>query len=186
MTCFVAVVAAVGCRIGEALALDVTDFDPTVGTLTITKTYSRHYGIGPPKSKYSTRTIRVPPAALPAILAAIRKRTAGLLFPSARGYRRDEMSPREAWVKVLARVGLSYRNLHQLRHSVATALISAGVPLGDVAACLGDTVQTVVSTYLHPAGTDPSLAMERLLGGRKVGTETRTATKTLKSRAISA
>src|SRR6476661_2632886 len=56
----VAVLAGVGCRVGEALALDVTDFDLRAGKLSITKTYSREYGIGPPKSPHSVRTVRVP------------------------------------------------------------------------------------------------------------------------------
>jgi integrase len=59
-----------------------------------------------------------------------------------------------------------FRNVHQIRHSVANFLISESVPLGDVAKFLGDTVETVVKTYLHPAGTDPSDTLDRPLGGQ--------------------
>jgi hypothetical protein len=49
-------------------------------------------------------------------------------------------------------------------------MIGAGVPLGDVAAYLGDTVDTIVKTYVHRSGTDPSRAMDRIFDG-KVGVE---------------
>ncbi len=66
-------------------------------------------------------------------------------------------------------LAIEFRNIHQIRHSVATFLISESVPLGDVAKFLGDTVETVVKTYLHPAGTDPSDTLDRALGGQSVG-----------------
>jgi integrase len=178
---FLALLAGTGCRVGEALALDVTDFDPATGILSITKTYNRQFGIGPPKSQSSVRMIRVPAAVVPSLLAARGDRTSGPLY-IAQTYRthpkgmrvtsnrRGYEKARQAWQVVVKRCGLDYRNPHQLRHSVATALISKGVPIGDVAVYLGDTVETVVKTYLHPAGTDPSIALDDLLGGHKVGT----------------
>ena len=50
-----------------------------------------------------------------------------------------------------------------MRHSCATLLVSNGVPIGDVAKFLGDSVATVVKTYLHPAGSDVSAALSKLL-----------------------
>lgn len=61
----VALLAATGCRLGEALALDVPDYDPAAGTVAITKTATRRGGkdrLGPPKTPNSVRTITVPPA----------------------------------------------------------------------------------------------------------------------------
>ena len=67
------------------------------------------------------------------------------------------------------RLGLRRRNPHQARHSVASLAIAAGVPLANVARDLGDTVDTIVSTYLHPTpGGDVCGAVEGLLGGDKV------------------
>jgi integrase len=94
--------------------------------------------------------------------AAIGSRKTGPIFLTANGTRRYQYLVRAAWRPLLGRLGLPYRNPHQLRHSVATALIADGVPLGDVAAYLGDTVQTVVKTYLHPTGTDPAVSLDRL------------------------
>jgi hypothetical protein len=51
-----------------------------------------------------------------------------------------------------------------VRRGVERSVISEGVPLGDVAKFLADTVETVVKTYLHSAGTDPSDTLDRLHG----------------------
>lgn len=173
----VALLAAVGCRVGEAIALDVGDFDATTGRLSITRTYDPQHGMGTPKSANGVRTIRVPAAAVPVLVAAIGGRESGPLFVSPNGRRRLPQLIGEAFERQLKRLGMPYRNPHQLRHSVATALISAGEPPGDVARFLGDTVQTIVATYLHPAGTDPADTLDRLLGGRKVGAATGEARK---------
>lgn len=64
---------------------------------------------------------------------------------------------------------LPRRRGHVLRHSVATHLVAAGVPVADVARYLGDSVVTIVRTYLHPTAADPADALDRMYGGRKVG-----------------
>lgn len=165
----IALLAACGCRVGEAIALDVPDFDPVAETISITKTWTPKLGVGPPKSKHSTRTIRVPVSVVPILRDAAGNRLVGPLFVSSVNNRRDRASVRDAWTRVCRDLGIDRRKPHQLRHSVATALISDGVPLGDVAAYLGDAVDTVVKTYLHATGGDPARALDRLLGGQKVG-----------------
>ena len=50
----------------------------------------------------------------------------------------------------------------ELIRRVATLMIARGVPLGDVAKYLGDTVETVVRSYLHATGADPADAMDEL------------------------
>jgi integrase len=161
--------ASTGCRIGEGAGLDVHNWDPETGTVAITRTHRRRKGVdqlGPPKSAGGVRTITVPEPARLALIDAAAGRTAGPLFPSGRGRRPAHQCLLVNW-RLLGRMGLRSRNPHQLRHSVATAPISAGDPLGDVAKYLGDTVEVVVSTYLHPTGKDPGLTMNWLLCGTK-------------------
>ena len=81
------------------------------------------------------------------------------------GARRDVRGLGQTWRALLARLGMPYRNPHQLRHSVATAGIAAGVPLPDLAAYLGDRVESLVKTYLHRAGIDPAGVLDRLFAG---------------------
>lgn len=161
-----ALLAATGCRLGEALGANVEDYDASTGALTIRRTYDARHGEREPKSENGRRTIRVPAVARPALLRAIDGRTRGPLFAAdgtAGQGRRQHTPVRQAWAVFLRRLGLPYRSPHQLRHSVATALVSAGVPLGDVARYLGDSVQVVVSTYLHAAGTDVCAALDAAL-----------------------
>lgn len=169
----IALLAGTGCRVGEALALDVADFDPAAGTVAITKTFHKVAGLGSPKSRYSVRTIRVPAAVVPVLKAAAGDRAKGPLFVTTRGARRNHELVHLAWTALVKRLGLRYRNPHQLRHSVATALIGEKVPVSDVAKYLGDRVETVVKVYVHPTGTDPAAALDRVFrparSGHKVG-----------------
>lgn len=169
-TYIIAFLAATGARTGEAIALEVSDYDAAACTVSITKTYlNRRHGVGKvPKSANSVRTIRVPDAALPALRASLGDRTDGLLFPSkVIAGPKSHNAVRSPWVALLKRLGLRFRSVHQLRHTVASHLIAAGVPIGDVSAFLGDSPATIVGTYLRPIGADVAGAMGDLLGGRK-------------------
>lgn len=158
-----ALLATTGCRSGEAIALNVPDWHPATGTISITKTQSpRGRGAGPPKSRNSYRTIRVPSEAVAILNGCVGKRKAGPLFTTNNGVRPNRSLAASAFEYLLRRLKLRNRNLHQLRHSVATAMIAAGHPIGDVAEYLGDSPETIVSTYLHATGKDPSLTMDAL------------------------
>jgi integrase len=159
----IATLAATGMRVGEALALDVTDWDAAAGTLRIDRTYSRRFGVGPPKSRHSRRVITAPDLVRSVLDAARGGRSMGPLFPSSAGRRRSGRAVTRAWASLLRSAGLPRRKLHTLRHSVATAMIGAGVPLPDVAAYLGDTVATLAKTYLHRTRTDPVCAVNGYL-----------------------
>lgn len=160
-----ALLASVGCRLGEAIALDVADFDPGAGTVSITKTYDARHGTRPPKSENGVRTVRVPRQALPAVRLAAGRRKGGPLFTRAGGGRHDHSAARKLFAALLARIGVKYRSPHQTRHGVASKHVAEGVPLADVARYLGDSIETVVKTYVHPTGCDVAGAAERWLGG---------------------
>lgn len=166
----VAVLAAVGCRVGESLALDVGDYDPKGHTLSITKTLSIKRKLGPPKSAAGVRVVYVPEQAHPAIRDAIGTRKAGPLFAADTGSRGWHSGVSRAFEGVLKKCGVRRRNPHQLRHSVASLAIAAGVPIANVARDLGDTVGTIIATYLHATieGAAVGPTMEGLLSGRRV------------------
>ncbi len=157
-----ALVAVTGCRAGEALALDVANFDPATGELTIRQSQDRAKGLGPTKSASGVRTIRVPAPALPAVRAAIGARTSGPLFATDEGARNGYHNVRGIHQRTLARLGIAYRGLHHFRHTVATQMLAAGVPVGDVAKFLGDTPEMIVKTYLHATGADCTAVLERI------------------------
>lgn len=58
--------------------------------------------------------------------------------------------------------GIPTGSLHVLRHTAATLALTSGVPVHIVAARLGDTPQTVLSTYAHLLPRSDELAAERI------------------------
>lgn len=149
-----AVMAATGCRIGEAIALLPSDYDARTGMLSITRTRTVKHGVGPTKSANSRRTIRVPAAA---------RAAAAALGPEL-----NHKTAARRWGRLLAGLGLSARGPHQARHSCITHLLAAGVPAADAARFVGDSVETIFRVYCHPTGVDPADAMEAVLGLHKV------------------
>src|SRR5678815_1782113 len=166
----IALLAAVGCRLGEALALDVADFDPATGMVSITKTYDRKFGIRKPKSENSVRTIRVPGPARPALEAAIGSRARGPLFVNRDGLRWKPDAFYKVCRLMLARLGLTYRRPHTLRHSFASLMIARGMSIPDLGNYLGDSPHTIFRVYAHPTWADVAGEMERAIGGRAVKT----------------
>jgi len=159
----VALMAATGLRIGEALGLNVEDYDRQSGTVTVRRTYDPTYGEREPKSATGLRTVGVPDGVRPVLDAAARDRTRGPLFAAPGGAGRFNFGVvRAAFGRVLDRLSLPRRNVHQLRHSVGTALATA-VPLGDGAAYMGDTIQVFVANYVHATGADVRAALNAVL-----------------------
>ena len=161
--------AAIGCRIGEALALDVPDWNPEANTLSITKTYDGEHGIGPPKTDNGFRTIEVPDVLVPFLTAAIGGRKSGPIFITLKKNRFIGQMVGRAWRKVQAKLKLPKRRGHILRHSVITHLFAANWSPADIAAYVGDAVETLIKVYLHPTGKSPVKVLNDLYGGGKVG-----------------
>lgn len=100
----------------------------------------------------------------PVVDAAVGGRTSGPLFATASGKRYPAQNIDGGLRRLLKSLGLPVRGSHILRHSVASHLVAAGVPLADVARFLGDSVEVIVRTYLHAVGTDPAAAIESMFG----------------------
>lgn len=148
--------AATGCRIGEALALKPGDYDRDSGRLSISRTRTRRHAFGTPKSKVSVRTILVPARARPALEKGV---------PNS-----HYSNVHVRWGALLRTLGLRYRTIHQLKHSVASLLAARpGMSLADAAAYCGDTLEVFVRTYVHPVGQDPGEALDELFGGPQAG-----------------
>jgi integrase len=110
-----------------------------------------------PKTSNSYRKVLIVPALRP-YLKAHRKTFAGeRYFFKAEG--RDSppsISTLDLWTKeAFEAAGFKYGRtgealtLHSCRHSFATWLIAAGVPVTTVAKLLGDTLETVLAVYAH-------------------------------------
>jgi integrase len=159
------VALACGLRIGEALGLQWGDVDADKGTISINRTVGRLPKVGlitgPPKSRNSRRTIK-----LPTIVAAALKRhrtrqlemrlaagkawqDGGWVFTSPIGTPLDAANVRREFRTHLEAAKLPMIRLHDLRHSAATLLLAQGCDVRTIMALLGHSQLSTTMRYVH-------------------------------------
>jgi integrase len=181
----IAVAATTGLRQGELLGLRWSDVDLEGGSLTVRRSLALQWdgsmALAEPKTKRSRRTINLPTRAVAALreegsrqadreaaVGSAWTNPDGLVFTDALGrpLRNDVLTPR--YQRVLADAGLPRRSWHALRHSAASAMLAAGVPLKVVSETLGHASITITAdTYAHVAPElrrEAAEAMDRMLG----------------------
>ncbi len=152
--------AATGCRWGEASALRPGDINLAEGTVDIRRAWryvsGEGYHLGPPKTKRSIRTVDVAADTLGKL-----DLSAEWVFTNSGRGRRGDTGPVRAhnfnpnvWAPALVRgraAGLAKKpRVHDLRHTNASWLIQAGVPLTVVQRHLGhESIQTTSDRYGH-------------------------------------
>lgn len=158
-----------GLRRGEALALSWTDVDLDAGHLRVRGTLSRVDGnltVTEPKTKKSVRTLPIP-APVIAELRAHRVRQVeerlragslwtdtGFVFVSHVGTPMDPRNALRALTAATKRAGLEDVGLHTLRHSAASALITAGVHMKVVQELLGHSSYAITADVYAHVGVD--------------------------------
>jgi integrase len=171
--------ATTGIRQGELLGLDWADVDLTDRTLTVRQQLGRAVDgsrvLAPTKTQRSRRTIALPQVAVDALTALYEAQDGpvapqGLIFRHPLGQPVDGVHMNHRFHRLLERAGLPDMGWHGLRHSAATALLTAGVPLDVVSRTLGHSSVAVTSdVYGHlvvERQQTAASAMDRvLLGG---------------------
>lgn len=137
-----------GCRRGELLALNISDFDFKANTISITKSVY-FVGIVPhikePKTKAGIRTI---PLLMPLKDELLKKNIKGLLF-NKDGKMLSEKQARTLWERFQKESGVSC-TLHQLRHAYATRLYELNIDVKSAQDLLGHSdVHTTQEIYTH-------------------------------------
>jgi integrase len=172
-----------GCRFSEATALTPADVDAVKGTVRVNKAWKRvprggdegRYELGQPKTRRSIRTVNVPAT----VLSQLDLDQSWLFTNSQGGPIRLYSWRTNVWVPSLARarsqdpknpdkILLEKRpRIHDLRHSCASWLLGAGVPLIVVSAQLGhEDTSVTAKIYGHldrTAGQAAAAAMTQLL-----------------------
>lgn len=169
-----------GLRWGEATALQVGDVDLDAGTISVSRAWKRNRTLGPPKSKRSRRTISIAPETIDVLRPLVEGRPADAwVFVNHRGdpvrhqtfhdnvwqpaVRLANGEPAAAGKRVARRrdaagrviqpatVPLGKRpRIHDARHTCASWLLGAGVPINYVQAHLGhESITTTVDRYGH-------------------------------------
>ena len=177
-----ALAATTGLRLGELLGLawaDVSDGRVTVRR-SLAKARDGGWELAQPKSARSRRTIPLPAAARIALETQLtRQRFArnaagdawqdrdGLVFTDAAGRPLRPGSVSREFAKARARADVPRIRFHDLRHSAATTLLAAGVPLAVISEWLGHSgIAITASAYaaiVPELLTDAAEAMDRAL-----------------------
>lgn len=156
----VATLYATGLRFGEATALTPADLDLDADqpVLRVTKAWKEGKDgsyLGAPKTARAVRTVTIPPPLVPVLRERARGRRGGdLLFPGTDGGQLTSGAfHKAAWRPAVSAAGLDPApRVHDLRHSHASALIAAGIPLPVIQRRLGhESIQTTVDVYGHLA-----------------------------------
>jgi integrase len=137
--------------------------------------------LGPPKSGRSRRTIALDAETLE-VLGEHRERQllerdfAGdayqdrdLVFCDELGGTIHPQRLTEWFTRHRKAAGIPTGSLHVLRHTAGTLALTSGVPVHIVAARLGDTPTTVLSTYAHLLPQSDEIAAERVAAALTAG-----------------
>lgn len=183
---FFRVLLELGLRIGEMIELRWRDVDLAARTVRVRRKYSEGK-VGPPKSKYGRRTLRLTPE-LAAELWRLRKETRGrdgdLVFTAAHGGR---VHPSNLMRRVLKPAAIAagvgeWVGFHTFRHTCATLLFTkAGWNPKQVQLWLGHhSASFTVDRYIHllpsdlPAPTSLAPAATATVGNEAGNTITET------------
>lgn len=162
-----------GLRLSEILALRCEDINSKAGTLTVSQTIhvSKSNGIyfSDTKSTTSSRTIPIPQSIIKQIEEHKVKtgiRT-GLLFLNTLKKPETQTSYlNKVYCKIQKEANV-YKGFHTFRHTHASELLNAGIPIHDVSRRLGHSkVSVTLNTYAHfvPASNENMVnAVEMLL-----------------------
>lgn len=146
--------AYTGMRRGELLGLTWEHVDLDSGDVTICQqwAYTKKDGLhmGPLKSEAAYRTIAISEDVV-AVLKRTERKTP-YLFPSPEtGLPYHPHNTTKEFKRVAKRAGFETLRLHDLRHTHASHLLAAGVPLSEVQARLGHSLpSTTADNYIHP------------------------------------
>jgi integrase len=158
---FVLCMSRTGLRIGEALGLQVPDIDFQAGQLRVRRSINIFGDVTSPKNKSSRRTVDMSPQLVNAIQSMLRRRAELYLkdgkvelpewvFCNREGNPFDYSNFSKAWTRIQKKAEVRRRRPHDLRHTYATQMLSAGKPLAYVSAQLGHkSPRITLEVYSH-------------------------------------
>lgn len=152
-----------GLRVSEALGLAWSDIDLPNASIKVRRQLVRlngEWGRGKLKTRQSRRDIELVPQAVEALTEQRRRQDAergdypqpidGLVFTTQTGQPVHSTNVLPSWYQTLRRLGLPRVTTHDLRHSAASMMLAAGVPLPVIAATLGhSSIRVTADLYSH-------------------------------------
>lgn len=177
-----------GARKGELLALRWADVDLNRRELWVRRTAREYAGrgveFGTPKSYRSRRAVSLSPTAVEVLtqhrsaLTAVCETSGGglqdedLVFPSEMGTPQRSANLRRAFQSIARGAGLPDLRFHTLRHTSASLMADAGVPVATISAQLGHSKPSItqdIYTHVLPRRQDEAATAvaAALTGGLK-------------------
>ncbi|TMR34018.1 tyrosine-type recombinase/integrase [Actinomadura geliboluensis] len=146
-------------RWGEVTALRRCDIDTANRTVRVRGAYvERANGqmiLGPTKSRAGLRTVAIPDAIVPHLVAHLTKYTKkgddALVFTGVKGgpLRRSGFNKLTRWTPVVAALGVPNLHFHDLRHTGNTLAADMGVSLRNLMARMGHDNERAALRYQH-------------------------------------
>lgn len=138
-----------GARRGELCALTWDDIDVEKGTVSINKSINEHLDIEVPKTTNAYR-VNVIPKDVMAKLLPFKDSKCNKVFHTCTGEYIKPSNIARAFRNILKFGSLPHIRLHELRHTLATLSLQAGVPITDISKQLGHaSISTTLDFYSH-------------------------------------
>ena len=138
-----------GARRGELCALTWDDIDVEKGTVSINKSINEHLDIEVPKTTNAYR-VNVIPKDVMAKLLPFKDSKCNKVFHTCTGEYIKPSNIARAFRNILKFGSLPHIRLHELRHTLATLSLQAGVPITDISKQLGHaSISTTLNFYSH-------------------------------------
>lgn len=159
-----------GLRIGELLALTWRDVDLMKGVITISKSCHDEWKggeyikiIDTPKTENAYRIVPIPQQLLPQLRAIKKKSDCEYVVNGKSVYGSQVRSYQRTFERLLARLGLSHKGFHALRHTFATRALEVGMDVKTLSEILGHSNPTVtLKRYAHSMLEHNTEMMNRL------------------------
>ena len=154
-----------GMRIGEAIALEYSDFEKYYGGkmfVHVTKSYSSVYKELKTTKNYKKRKIPVTKQVIELYEFILQEHLedGGAMEDRVFGFSRNTCT--SVLKKTCRRVGINEYNCHSLRHTYISNLIRQCVPLSVIEQVSGDTQATILKRYSHMFEGDEEMVLEAL------------------------
>ncbi len=138
-----------GARRGELCALTWDDIDVEKCTVSINKSINEHLDIEVPKTTNAYR-VNVIPKDVMAKLLPFKDSKYNKVFHTCTGEYIKPSNIARAFRNILKFGSLPHIRLHELRHTLATLALQAGVPITDISKQLGHaSISTTLDFYSH-------------------------------------
>lgn len=138
-----------GARRGELCALTWDDIDVEKCTVSINKSINEHLDIEVPKTTNAYR-VNVIPKGVMAKLLPFKDSKCNKVFHTCTGEYIKPSNIARAFRNILKFGSLPHIRLHELRHTLATLALQAGVPITDISKQLGHaSISTTLDFYSH-------------------------------------